>query len=259
MKIISYNVNGVRAALKKGLAEWIVQEDPDIICLQEIKVDDENAPKAVFTKMGYHQVWHSAEKKGYSGVATFSKIKPSKYVIGMGQERFDREGRVLRTDINGISVYNCYFPSGSSGEERHNFKLDFLKEIGPWMNKELKQSKNIVVLGDYNIVHTELDIHNPKRKDNPSGYRPEERAWLDDWFQTSFHDAYRSLFPEKIAFSWWSYRAGARGNNKGWRIDYISVTKKILKALKSATHLSEAKHSDHCPISVEVDMNKLST
>ncbi len=248
MKIITYNVNGVRAALKKGLADWIQKEDPDIICLQEIKVDEANAPKEIFHQLGYHQVWHSAQKKGYSGVATFSKQKPTDFGFGMNTDKFDFEGRVLRTEINGVHIYNCYFPSGSSGEERHQFKMEFLKDFQPWIENELKIRKKLIVVGDYNIVHQGMDIHNPKRKDNPSGYRPEERAWLDHWFKNHFTDAFRLMNPEKIEFSWWTYRLNTRAKNKGWRIDYISVSDNLKTNISSSGHLSDAFHSDHCPV-----------
>lgn len=254
MKIISYNINGIRAALKKGLAEWIQEEDPDVICLQEIKVDKEKAPFEIFEELGYHQEWFHAEKKGYSGVATFSKEKASHVRHGMGIRKYDGEGRVLRTDINGISFYNCYFPSGSSGEERHNFKLNYLDDFKPWMLDEMKNNHNIVVLGDYNIVHQELDIHNPTRKDKPSGYTKEEREWMSEWFDGNFFDAFRHLHPDKIEFSWWSYRAGARKNNKGWRIDYISLDQGLIQSLKSSGHINNAMHSDHCPVFVNLEM-----
>ncbi len=250
MKLATYNVNGIRAAMKKGLFEWLSEKDHDIICIQETKAQESQVDMKFMEEMGYHHFWHSAEKKGYSGVATFSKKQPTLVKEGIGLEKYDREGRVLRTDFEDITLLNCYFPSGSSGEERHQVKMEFLTDFKPWVQELMKERKKIVVVGDYNIVHTEKDIHNPKRKDNPSGYRPEERAWMDQWFgEVGFHDAYRVLHPETTeVFSWWSYRAGSRGKNKGWRIDYISVSDSLKESVSHVQHFPEALHSDHCCI-----------
>jgi len=253
MKIVSYNVNGIRAALKKDLAGWIAaNKDIDVLCVQETKAQLEQLDSEVFKNLGYHIAWHQAEKKGYSGVATFSKMKPTKVVEGIKVEQHDREGRVLRTDFGDRTILNCYFPSGSSSEERHQVKLQFLDDIFPFIKKLSKTKKEIIVVGDYNIVHEDIDIHNPQRKDKPSGFRPEERAWMDKWFDTQFTDAYRYSYPDKQEFSWWSYRAGSRERNKGWRIDYISVSKGIEKKIKDAGHFHDAKHSDHCPVWVKL-------
>lgn len=252
MKVITYNINGIRAALKKGLPEWVAQENPDIICLQEIKVDEAQAPKEIFEELGYHHSWHSAVKKGYSGVATFSKSQPTTIVKGIGIDKYDQEGRVLMTEIEGFSIYNCYFPSGSSGEVRQAFKFEFLRDFKVFMEEEQKNRSNMIVVGDYNIVHTELDIHNPKRKDKPSGYTPEERAWMTDWFQSGFTDAFRFLNPDATEFTWWSYRAGARKNNKGWRIDYVSINSQLINNVQDCYHMNEALHSDHCPVCIEL-------
>jgi len=248
MKIVTYNVNGIRAAIKKGLVDWVVNQNVDVICFQETKSQPEQVDMSAFEAAGYHAYWHSAEKKGYSGVLTLSKFPASQTVVGMGNEKYDREGRVIRTDINGYSIFNCYFPSGSSGEERHQYKMEFLSDFDPYIDGIRKDINPIIVVGDYNIVHTELDIHNPKRKDNPSGYRPEERAWMDEWFGNGFTDAYRSKYPEKIEFSWWSYRAGSRGKNKGWRIDYISVDNQLAEKIVDVTHYKDDQHSDHCAL-----------
>lgn len=252
MKLISYNVNGVRAAIKKDLEKWLKKEKPDVFCVQETKVDLEAAPREVFEKLGYHQEWFSAEKKGYSGVATFSKEKPKLVRRGIKDPFFDGEGRVLRTDFKDFTLLNIYFPSGSSSEERHEVKMQFLAKLLPFVKKLKKSKSKLIVVGDYNIVHKELDIHNPQRKDKPSGYRPEERAWMDDWFKAGFVDAYRFCHPEKQEFSWWSYRAGSRAKDKGWRIDYISVSKNISKGIKNSRQRKDAFHSDHCPVELEI-------
>lgn len=255
MKIISYNVNGIRAAIKKDLLTWLETANPDVICFQETKAQAENIDMAAFEALGYmSNYWHSAEKKGYSGVLTLSKTPATDVIIGMNLDKYDREGRVLRTDFGDITLLNCYFPSGSSGEERHQFKLEFLEDFLPFVEELKKTQKNIIVVGDYNIVHQEMDIHNPKRKDKPSGYRPEEREWLDQWFNNGFNDAFRTIHPEAHEYSWWSYRARARANNKGWRIDYISVSDALKDQIQSAKHHQDAVHSDHCPVEVVLEL-----
>jgi exodeoxyribonuclease-3 len=254
MKLISYNVNGIRAALKKGLSEWVAEQSPDVFCIQESKLDTTGFPLKDFEDIGYVQQWHSAEKKGYSGVATFSKQVPNQTIEGMGMDKYDLEGRVLRTDFDDLTILNCYFPSGSSSEERHEFKMEFLDDFKPYIEKILAERQKVIVVGDYNIVHLDYDIHNPQRKDNPSGYRPEERKWMDHWFDGHFTDAYRSLYPEEQdVYSWWSYRAGSRQKNKGWRIDYVSVTDPLKDAVKSFVHLKDDQHSDHCALVVEFE------
>jgi exodeoxyribonuclease III len=251
LKIASYNINGLRSAINSGLNDWLAQQDYDIICFQEIKSTPDQVDTSSADSMGYQHCWHPAEKKGYSGVATFSKIKPDLIQEGMGIPVYDREGRVLRTDFGDITLLNCYFPSGSSGDDRHEFKMQFLNDFKPYI-RELKKSRpHLIIAGDYNIVHTRLDIHNPDRKDNPSGYRPDERAWMDNWFtEMGFCDSFRLLHPDSIEFSWWSFRAGSKKKNLGWRIDYISVTEDLKHNLKSATHRPEVLFSDHCPVEV---------
>lgn len=252
-KIISYNLNGIRAAIKKGFIDWVKSEDFDVICIQETKAHSEQVDLSELEALGYHAYWHSAQKKGYSGVLTLSKQPAKDVAIGCGIEPYDNEGRIIRTDFGTWSLLNCYFPSGTSGEERQNFKYAFLDDFYNWIN-ELKQSHpNLLIVGDYNIAHTEMDIHNPKGNKKSSGFLPEERAWLSKWFENGFTDAYRYLNPEKIEYSWWSFRANARANNKGWRIDYQSVTEPLKKHLKEAYHLNEVVHSDHCPVYVELD------
>ncbi len=249
MKIVSYNVNGLRAALKKDLLTWLKEENPDIVCFQETKSQPDQIDHQLFSDLGYtNHYWHSAEKKGYSGVATYSKTAATSTMIGMSNKKYDIEGRVLLTEFKDFALLNCYFPSGSSSEERHAFKLDFLKDFEKWFSKIRKKYKEVIVLGDYNVVHGDLDIHNPTRKDKPSGFRPEERAWMDKWFSKHLHDSFRILHPEKQEFSWWSYRAGSRDRNKGWRIDYISVSDGLKNKVIGLEHRKDAKHSDHCAV-----------
>jgi exodeoxyribonuclease-3 len=252
--IVSYNVNGIRAAAKKGLVDWLQEGDYDILCVQETKAHQEQVDVTPFERLGYHHHWYSAEKKGYSGVATFSKQAPDNVVTGCGIEKYDREGRILRTDFGDLSILNCYFPSGTSGDERQAFKMDFLADFSDWVAELRKERPKLLILGDYNIAHTPIDIHDPVRNKKSSGFLPEEREWLSKWFDNGFVDSYRHLNAEKIEYSWWSYRAGARANNKGWRIDYQSVTENLKDNLKQAHHIGAAKHSDHCPVFLEIDL-----
>lgn len=256
MKIISYNVNGIRAAAKKGLLDWLKQEDFDLICLQETKAQDHQIPEEALREMGYHVYHHQAEKKGYSGVAILSKKDPKSVKIGMGNELYDREGRVLQLDFPEFTLVNTYFPSGSSSEERHDFKMEFLERYRDYMLKLRQNTAPLIVAGDYNIVHTELDIHNPERKDNPSGYRPGERQWMTEWFEEGFIDSFRQLHPEERSYSWWSYRARSRERNKGWRIDYISADDNLQSLIRGSRQMNEAVYSDHCPVLLEMDWSK---
>lgn len=251
MKLATYNVNGIRAAQRKGIIEWLEDQDLDIICFQETKAQREQVDMTEFEKLGYHAYWHSAQKKGYSGVLTLSKKEATSTYAGVGKNEYDNEGRLLRTDYEDVTVLNCYFPSGSSGELRHAFKMHFLSDLRSYIDNLLVARPNLIVVGDYNIVHGDLDIHNPKRKDNPSGFRPEERKWMDEWFEKSFIDAFRTTHPEKQEFSWWSYRAGSRERNKGWRIDYISISNSLSNTLHESGHFTDAIHSDHCPVWAE--------
>ena len=253
-KIISFNVNGLRSAIAKGFKEWVAANDFDFICLQETKMDASHADPDYFKDLKYHSYWHCAEKKGYSGVLILAKEKADQVQFGTGKEIYDREGRLIVLDYPGFSLANCYFPSGSSGEDRHQFKMKFLEDLYPVFKSMNEQKTNFIVVGDYNIVHQGIDIHNPERTDNPSGYRPEERAWLDRWFKELFYDSFRLLNPDKKEYSWWSYRANARAKNLGWRIDYNMVTKNLEKNLKRSVILPEAMHSDHCPVLLEIDV-----
>lgn len=252
--IVSYNVNGIRAAIKKGFLDWLKEGQFDIVCVQETKANPDQVDLTLFEELGYSHCWHSAQKKGYSGVATFSKNKPDLHIEGCGIERFDNEGRVLRTDFKDLTVLNCYFPSGSSGDVRQEVKMDFLKEFQTYVDELKKERPSLIIVGDYNIAHTENDIHNPKSNKNTSGFLPEEREWMTQWLANGFTDAFRHIHPEKTQYSWWSYRAGARGKNKGWRIDYQSVSNTMQDKIIDAYQLTEVKHSDHCPVYMEIDL-----
>ncbi len=252
MKIISYNVNGIRAAINKGFIDWLKSANPDVICLQEIKTMKEQLDLKLFEEAGYkHNFWFSAQKKGYSGVAILSKREPDHVEFGTGIESMDFEGRNLRADFNGVSVMSMYLPSGTN-DARLQHKFEYMDMIHDYLNKLRADIPNLIVCGDYNICHEEIDIHNPKMK-GVSGFLPEERKWLGKFINTGFIDSFRYLNPDRQEYSWWSYRANARTNNKGWRLDYAMVTKPLQENIKRAVILTEAVHSDHCPILVEID------
>ena len=251
--ILSYNVNGIRAALKKGWAEWAKAANADVICLQETKANPDQVDVSVFEELGYHHYWYSAEMKGYSGVAIMTKEKPQHIEYGCGIENYDREGRIIRADFEDFSVISAYFPSGSSGDERQAFKMEFLADIQEYINELKKEIPNLIISGDYNICHEAIDIHNPVSNKKTSGFLPEERAWLTDFLATGFVDTFRELNKDPHHYSWWSYRAASRERNKGWRIDYHMISESLLPRLTRATILPEAKHSDHCPILIEIE------
>ncbi len=252
MKIYSYNVNGIRAAVTKGLIDWLKIENPDIVCFQEIKANEADIDTAAFEALGYKCYWFSAQKKGYSGTGIITKIAPSKIIKGNGQEVGDFEGRTIQVLIEDILIINTYFPSGSSGEERQGYKMQFLQEYLTWLQTLQKKHKKIIVCGDYNICHKPIDIHDPVGNKNSSGFLPEERAWMDDFFNTGMIDSFRQVNPHPHQYSWWTFRANARANNKGWRIDYISVSQALKASIKDAFILPEAKHSDHCPVALVI-------
>ena len=254
-KFISYNVNGIRAALKKDWLNWVKSEDPDVICIQETKAHKDQLDINDFEEAGYKTFWFSAEKKGYSSVAIFSKTQPDHIEYGCGIEKYDREGRIIRADFGDFSVLSCYFPSGTSGDERQAFKMDFLADFHVYIEDLKKTRPNLLISGDVNICHTEIDIHNPKTNKDTSGFKPEEREWVSQFISSGYIDTFREFNPDPDNYTWWSYRAGARGNNKGWRIDYHFVTDSLREKLTNASILADAIHSDHCPISVEIDVN----
>ncbi len=253
VKICTYNLNGIRAALGKGLADWLKIKNFDIVCFQETKASPDQVDVSELEAMGYRHFWHSAEKKGYSGVATFCKQEPTNVVIGCGIGDYDSEGRILRTDFGDYTVLNCYFPSGTTGDVRQAVKMRFLDNFFDWAHELKKERPNLIIVGDYNIAHNEIDIHNPVSNKNSSGFLPEERAWMTKWFDSGFTDTFRFLHPSKVEYSWWSFRANARANNKGWRIDYQSVSDNLRPNLIAAGHYNEAQHSDHCPVFLEMN------
>lgn len=254
LKIISYNLNGIRAAMRKGLVEWLRKENPDIFLVQETKAKPEQVDIESFENVGYHCYFSSAEKAGYSGVGIFSKIKPDQVISGCGIPKFDAEGRVLRADFGEISVISAYFPSGSSGDHRQVFKMEFLSGFGRFIGELIKTRNKVVVSGDYNICHKPIDIHNPVANKNSSGFLPEERAWISQFLENGFVDSFRAFHPEPHKYSWWTYRSNARKKNLGWRIDYNLISEKLKPAMQNADILSEVYHSDHCPVLLELDV-----
>lgn len=252
MKIISYNVNGIRAAITKGFLDWLQAANPDVICLQEIKATEDQIPTEAIAAAGYpYQYYFSAEKKGYSGVAILSKTEPKNVAYGTGIAYMDAEGRNVRADFDGFSVMSLYLPSGTN-IERLSHKFQYMDDFQSYINQLKKEIPNLVIGGDYNICHQAIDIHDPIRNATVSGFLPEEREWLDGFMKSGFIDSFRFLNKEPHQYSWWSYRANARNNNKGWRIDYHLVTENLKEKISRAYILPEAKHSDHCPIVVEL-------
>lgn len=251
MKLLSYNVNGIRAALKKGFATWLEVTQADVICIQETKAMEDQVDTAVLEALGYHHYWFSAQKKGYSGVAVFSKKKPKKVTYGSGIDHMDFEGRILRVDFDEVSIMSLYLPSGTN-LARLEYKFQFMDEFQEYINQLKKEYPNLIICGDYNICHQAIDIHDPVRNKNVSGFLPEERKWLDNFLNSGFIDSFRHLNPQPHHYSWWSYRANARNNNKGWRIDYALVSKNLEKNIVRSFILPEAKHSDHCPVGLEL-------
>lgn len=252
-KILSYNVNGIRAALNKNFEEWLLKEKPDILCIQETKAQPEQIDSQLFEKLGYKSYWYSAKKKGYSGVGILTKRKPDKVEYGMGIEKYDDEGRFIRADYGDISVVSVYHPSGSSGEERQAFKMQWLNDFRLYINDLRKTRPNLIISGDYNICRLWIDIHNPEKQQNTSGFLPEEREWFQKFVDDGFSDTFRMYNSKPDNYSWWSYRAGARQKNKGWRIDYNMISSNMECKVADAFILTEAKHSDHCPVGAIID------
>ncbi len=252
-KIISYNVNGIRAAIKKDFYAWLKEDKPDIVCIQETKAQPEQIDSLLFETLGYKSYWFSAHKKGYSGVGIMSKIKPDHVEYGMGIEKYDFEGRFIRADFGDVSVISVYHPSGSSGDLRQAFKMQWLKDFQNYISELKKTRKKLIISGDYNICRLWIDIHNPTKQEKTSGFLPEERDWFQSFVDDGFIDSFRKFNHEEHQYSWWSYRANARNNNKGWRIDYHMVSKEFEDKIIGASILQNVKHSDHCPVVVIAD------
>ncbi len=255
MRVISYNVNGIRAAIKKGFIDWMKTDPADVICIQETKAAKDNVDCKQFNDLKYEDHWFSAQKKGYSGVAVFTKRKPDKVIYGTGHKVSDDEGRVLQMDFGDVRLINVYFPSGTSGEHRQIFKYAWLDEFFTYLNTLKKTHSKIILCGDYNIAHKEIDIHDPKGNKNTTGFLPDERKWMDKFFSNGWIDCFREYHTEPHRYSWWSQRfPTVRLNNKGWRIDYINVTEPLKGKIRDAEIYPDVKHSDHCPVYVDIEI-----
>jgi exodeoxyribonuclease-3 len=253
LRIVSYNVNGIRAAMTKGLVDWLKTDVADIFCVQETKAHRDNVAHALFTDLGFHDYWFPAKKKGYSGVAVFSKIKPDNVVYGTGHAVSDEEGRVIQLDFGDLRLINAYFPSGTSGEERQGYKYQWLDEMYEYLGQLRKEHPRLVLCGDYNIAHKDIDIHDPKGNKNNSGFLPGEKAWMDKFLASGWIDGFRHFCPDAHRYSWWSQRfPSVRLQNKGWRLDYINVTEPLQQRLLGADIYADVKHSDHCPVFLEL-------
>jgi exodeoxyribonuclease-3 len=255
VKIISWNVNGIRACYKKDLVGFLQRENPDVFCVQETKAHIDQVEEEARTLGRNHSYWSSAVRKGYSGVATFVNQEPPLIEKGIGFHEYDSEGRIVMTDHGAFDLYNIYFPNGGSGEDRHLFKQKFLKDLNAHLKAKLAKGREIVVVGDYNVAHKEIDVHDPVRLSRVSGFFPEERAWFDSFVQLGFVDTFRHFQPKQPhRYSWWDYRTLSRVSNKGWRIDYICISKGLQKYLSSADILDQVEGSDHCPVVATLDL-----
>lgn len=248
IRLITYNVNGIRSAISKNFFHWLADENFDIVCLQEVKAESGQFDSSELERIGYHIFWNSAEKRGYSGTAVFTKTKPDNFIKGIGIEEYDREGRLIRLDFGEFTLLNSYFPSGSSGEVRQAVKMNWLNDFYSYIHELRKTKRKIILSGDYNICHKEIDIHDPISNISSSGFLPEERVWMEKFFESGFIDTFRHFNKEPNSYSWWSYMRNSRANNKGWRIDYISVSREMENNLLESKILSDVKHSDHCPV-----------
>ena len=251
IKILSYNINGIRAALRKNLLEWLKDYNPDIVCFQEIKANEDQFDKSKFTDLGYHSYWFSAQKKGYSGVGIITKMKPLNVEYGTGIDYMDFEGRNLRIDFKDFSVMSLYLPSGTN-INRLAFKFQYMDDFKTYINNLSSKVPNLIIGGDFNICHKAIDIHDPIRNAKVSGFLPKERDWIDNFINDGFVDSFRIFNNKPHKYSWWSYRANSRNNNKGWRIDYLLAAEKLKKNILQSYILDDVVHSDHCPIGLNL-------
>jgi exodeoxyribonuclease-3 len=252
MKLISWNVNGIRAASRAGFLDWFSSERPDVVCVQEIKARPEQLEPGLVNPFGYHAYWNPASKPGYSGTAIFSRKEPHSLANGMGIDEFDSEGRVQAADFGDFVLINAYFPNSQRDHARLGYKLDFCAAMRKFCDKYRKKGKHVVLCGDYNIAHKEIDLRNPKSNVDNAGFLPEERAWLDEFEAAGYVDAFRLFEPGPDHYTWWSYRPGVREKNIGWRLDYHWVNDELRDRLGRASHQPGVKGSDHCPVALEL-------
>ncbi|WP_298838395.1 exodeoxyribonuclease III [Clostridium sp.] len=250
MKICSWNVNGIRAIKNKGFIEWITIEQPEVLCLQETKIQEDQISDELKNVEGYYSYFCCAQKKGYSGVAIYTKQKPISVIRGIGIEKFDNEGRVLIAEFENFTLFNIYFPNGQKDEDRLSYKMEFYDELLSYCESLRKKGKKLIICGDYNTAHNVIDLKNPKANEKYSGFLPIEREWMDKFISYGYVDTFRYLHPEEVKYSWWSYRFKAREKNAGWRLDYFFITKDLIGELKEASILNDVVGSDHCPVNI---------
>ncbi len=253
MKITTWNVNGYRAVLKKGFADWLRQDVSDVICLQEIKARPEQIEEIYRTWDGYTAFWNPAERPGYSGVALFTRVPPLETGFGLNDARFDSEGRVIWMRFPKFMLFNIYFPNGQRGQERVEYKLDFYARLLELCGDLQSHDQRIIITGDFNTAHQEIDLTHPKQNSNTSGFLPEERAWVTRYLENGFTDAYRKLYPERIQYTWWTYISNARARNVGWRLDYHLVSNTLMDSVRAVTIQDQVMGSDHCPVTLDID------
>jgi len=254
LKIITWNVNGIRAALRKDALDWVLEQGADVICLQEIKAQPHQLEEADRQKWrGYQEIWNPAERPGYSGVLTLTRGHPKRAEKGFGVPEFDREGRVIQTEWDDFVLFNVYFPNGQRDHERLQYKLDFYARLLEYCDRYHEAGKQIIIGGDFNTAHQEIDLRNPKENINTSGFMPVERAWIDRYLEHGFSDVYRLLYPERVQYTWWTYRYGARRRNIGWRLDYFLVSAGLAERVSEVVIHEDVRGSDHCPVTLLVD------
>lgn len=248
MKIITWNVNGIRAALGRHALDWAFAQQPDALCLQEVKARREQLNEEQLSQLQLRDVWNAAQRPGYSGVATFYKNQPHEIVVGMGEEQFDVEGRVIQTVMAGCRLFNIYFPNGQRGQQRLDYKLAFYAQLLKLCDDLHKKGENIIITGDFNTAHMPIDLKNPKANEKTSGFLPEEREWVQAFLDHGFVDVFRHLYPDKVQYTWWTYRLNARQRGIGWRLDYYLVSKDLLPRVADVIIHDEVLGSDHCPV-----------
>lgn len=254
MKICTWNVNGIRSCAQKGFFEFWERENPDILCLQETKAHPDQLTPDIVSPLGWQAYWSSAQRRGYSGTVTYTKLSPREVRHGMGILKFDTEGRFVICDYDDFILFNIYFPNGAAREERHLFKQEFLKKLNMHLKGLIRQGREIIVVGDYNVAYMDIDVFDPVRLSQVSGFLPEERKWFQDFLDLGFVDAFRYFYPdEPDKYTWWSYKENGRVGNRGWRIDHICVTKGLAPRLKRVEILDSQMGSDHCPVIAEIE------
>jgi exodeoxyribonuclease-3 len=253
MKIISWNVNGLRAMLSKGAIKDVKKLQPDLLCLQEIKArPDQLTPQQINEFAEFTPYWHPAERPGYSGVATFTRTEPDSYYLGLDENRFDVEGRVIQSVFDDLVLFNLYVPNGKRDQTRLDYKLDFYARLLDVCDQLHSAGKQVILFGDMNTAHRPIDLRNPKQNEKYSGFLPEERAWIDKFLEHNFVDIYREIYPERVQYTWWTYRLNARSRNIGWRLDYFLISRQLSEQVVDAVIYDEILGSDHCPVGLEL-------